>query len=169
MTASYLKLQLIKCNFLDLMQSPGFEYKLLELAEHRSSTNLAFSRPVFTGWVHLGCICFFFFLHGFQACYQRHLFVIYHRLKGFWLRGPWKCEWPQIVLQIRQFQKFACTEPVLSIPSTRSAQICWGRSIVAVLLAKLCWAWGTVWITDDKPCVHADTPAGRELITLAWD
>lgn len=102
-------------------------------------------------------LVFLFFLHGFQACYQRRLSVIYHRLKGFWLRGPWKCEWPQTARQIRQFQKLACAEPVLSIPSTRSAQICWGRSMVAVLFAKLCWAWGTVWITEEKACVHADT------------
>lgn len=60
MTASYLKLQLIKCNF----QSPGFEDKLLELAVHGSSTNLAFNRSVLSGWVHLGCVVIFAWFPG---------------------------------------------------------------------------------------------------------
>jgi len=34
-----------------------------------------------------------------------------------------------------------------------STWICWGRAMVAVLCAKLCWAWGTAWVISDKPCV----------------
>lgn len=91
------KLQLIKCNF----QSPGFEGKLLDLAE---AAHILLSTDLFSldGFIRDAVVIF---STGFQPCYQSYLSELYHCLKGFWLRRPWKYAWPQKAVQMRQSLK----------------------------------------------------------------
>lgn len=81
------KLQLTKCS----LQSPGFEEKYLN-SQHKYSFHQICSPRMGSSGMHL------LFLHGFQACHQRYLSLIYPPLKGFGLWGPWKCAWPQIAV-----------------------------------------------------------------------
>lgn len=64
---------------------------------------------------------------------------------------------------------------VCLIFEAHSGWICWGRAMVAVLHAKLCWAWGTVWVIVDKPgvwfqgCLYSGRALPESLMVLAWD
>lgn len=83
----HINLRLTKCS----LQSPGFEEKYLN-SQHKYSFHQICSPRMGSSGMHL------LFLHGFQACHQRYLSLIYPPLKGFGLWGPWKCAWPQIAV-----------------------------------------------------------------------
>lgn len=75
--------------------------------------------------------------------------------RGVWLRKTVQINtvWtPHILLILPQCLAFA----------SQATWICWSRAMAAVLSAKLCWAWGTVWVTGDEPCalcLHSDRAA----------
>lgn len=85
------------------------------------------------------------------------------------------CRWcdcssdaPEVCGCVNQCKWTPCGLPhLLILPQclafgSQATWICWGRAMAAVLSAKLCWAWGTVWVTGDEPCapcLHSDQAA----------